>query len=121
MTSHDPTPVAASKISNNVSWLVKRLRAGEAFTLTVHSEPVADITPRADRITTDTPGDPHSETERTFRAQAAIMIRIGKALDRHGLRTLDAVRTATDQDILDIPNVGPGMLAIIRRVTAEQS
>lgn len=118
MTEQEPTRVAASKISNNVSWLITRLRAGEAFTLTRYSEPIADITPRADRITID--GDPHSETERAFRAQAALMIRIGKALDREGLHTLADVRNASDLDILDISNVGPEMLAIIRRATRER-
>lgn len=48
--------------------------------------------------------------------------RIYRVLLRHGIRTLAALETATDEDLLKLHNLGPGMLARIRtRIPAPYS
>jgi len=110
----EPTPIGAGALATSVPAVVKRLRAGESFTLTSRGEPLADIVPRADRATEEPGAAP--ETEQIFRARAQWMIRIGRTLSRAGYTTPDSVRAASDLDLLDIRNIGQTTVNTIRQM-----
>ncbi|MFF2612303.1 type II toxin-antitoxin system Phd/YefM family antitoxin [Kitasatospora sp. NPDC058046] len=108
-----PTQISTSQLRVGLADVLRRLAEGEAFELTRQRTPVATITPLAEL----TPGPVPTELERQFATTLRGIARVCAALNRHGYTTLQQVRTATDNDLLAIRDVGPAALQIIREVT----
>jgi antitoxin (DNA-binding transcriptional repressor) of toxin-antitoxin stability system len=117
MDSVDPlvTIIGASKLAVQMPDIVRRIRNGEAFALTSNGSPIATITPLGVEVI-----EPElTETERRFTVESQMAMRTGRTLARAGYPTISSIQAATDQELLDIRNVGEATLRSIRRITTQ--